>query len=226
MVDRVYARLQPCALVRKKYEVVLPFCTTKPMPYPSKFTINWPAVLCACVSTSVLTGCDRAVTEMHPKAPQAHSPSSGPAPVNEVSALPPIAPLSKASVTEPKKLPLAIQGVAPAGLTVRIKGVEIGGDATVLDVSVSFANRITNSTMLALADTYLEDESGARLHIKRPENNRDITLREGETLEGQLVFMGSVPVSARAVKLVFNDGNDGDNIVAPGLTIKLPLRDG
>ena len=132
-------------------------------------------------------------------------------------------PSTAAVQAAPVKLPLAVQGVAPAGLTVRIKGAEVGGDATVLDVSISFANRITNSTMLALADTYLQDESGAKLHIQRPEGNRDITIREGQTLEGQLVFMGSVATSARQLKLVFHDGNQGDNIVAPGLAIDVPL---
>lgn len=121
---------------------------------------------------------------------------------------------------------MGVQGVAPAGVTVRVKGVEIGGDATVLDVSISFANRITDTTMLALADTYLQDESGAKLHIKRPDSNRDLTIREGETLNGQLVFMGSVPTSAKQLKLVFNDGNKGDNIVAPGLAFDLPLQGG
>lgn len=123
----------------------------------------------------------------------------------------------------PRKLPLGVQGVAPAGVTVRVKGVELGGDATVLDVSISFANRITDSTMLALADTFLEDEGGARLHIKRPADNRDITIREGDTLDGQLVFLGSVAPTARKLRLVFNDGNEGDNIVAPGLVMELPL---
>ena len=106
----------------------------------------------------------------------------------------------------------------------RVKAVEIGADATVLDVSISFANRITNSTMLALADTYLQDENGAQIHIKRPENNRDMTIREGQTLDGQLVFLGSVSPTARKLKLVFNDGNEGDNIVAPGLVVDLPLQ--
>ena len=131
-----------------------------------------------------------------------------------------------ATVAAPKRVPLAVQGVAPAGVTVRVKAVEIGADATVLDVSISFANRITDTTMLALADTYLQDESGARLHIKRPDNNRDITIREGETLDGQLVFMGAVAPSARKLKLVFNEGNQGDNIVAPGLVVDLPLQGG
>ncbi|MBV7543713.1 hypothetical protein [Acidovorax sp. sic0104] len=140
-----------------------------------------------------------------------------------VAAAPPAAPVAAAS---PKRVPLAVQGVAAAGVTVRIKAVEIGADATVLDVSISFANRITNTTMLALADTYLQDETGARLHIKRPDNNRDITIREGETLDGQLVFMGAVSPSARKLKLVFNDGNQDDNIVAPGLVVDLPLQGG
>jgi hypothetical protein len=134
--------------------------------------------------------------------------------------------VTPAAAAAPQKVPLAVQGVAAAGVTVRVKSVEIGADATVLDVSISFANRITDTTMLALADTYLQDESGARLHIKRPDNNRDITIREGETLDGQLVFMGAVAPSARKLKLVFNDGNQGDNIVAPGLVIDLPLQGG
>ena len=131
-----------------------------------------------------------------------------------------------AAAVPPKKLPLSIQGVAAAGVTVRVKAIEIGADAPVLDVSISFANRITDTTMLALADTFLQDESGARLHIKRPDNNRAMTIREGETLDGQLVFMGAVAPTARKLKLVFNDGNQDDNIVAPGLVIDLPLQGG
>lgn len=157
-------------------------------------------------------------------APVAGMPVAG-TPASAPMAAPAATPAPPAEAT-PKKLPLGVQGVAAAGVTVRVKGIEIGGDATVLDVSISFANRITSNTMLALADTYLEDESGNRLQIKRPDNNRDLTIREGETVDGQLVFMGSVPATARRLKLVFNDGNQGDNIVAPGLSIELPLQGG
>lgn len=131
---------------------------------------------------------------------------------------------STASTKVPQRVPLQVQGVAAAGVTVRVKAVEIGADATVLDVSISFANRITDSTMLALADTYLQDEGGARLHIKRPDSNRDLTIREGQTLDGQLVFMGAVAPTARKLKLVFNEGHEGDNLVAPGLVVDLPLQ--
>ena len=174
-----------------------------------------------------------ACKERAPDAPSA--PGSATAPVTSPTAPPVASPPADAlpatatppaAAAAPKKVPGSIQGVAEAGVTVRVKAVEIGADATVLDVSISFANRITDNTMMALADTYLQDESGARLHIKRPPNNRDITIREGETLDGQLVFMGAVSPSARKLKLVFNDGNESDNIVAPGLVVDLPLQGG
>ena len=56
-----------------------------------------------------------------------------------------------------------------------------------------------------------------------------VTLRPwgpGVTLDGQLVFMGAVSPSARKLKLVFNEGNQGDNIVAPGLVVDIPLQGG
>ncbi len=176
-------------------------------------------VLISVAAAVLLSACKEPAPES--QAPAAPAAITNPAPaLNTAPSLGAAVPATAA----PIKLPLSIQGVAAAGVTVRVKAVEIGTDATVLDVSISFANRITDTTMLALSDTYLQDESGARLHIKRPDNNRDITIREGETLDGQLVFMGAVAPTARKLKLVFNDGNQDDNIVAPGLVIDLPLQ--
>lgn len=207
---------------------------TYPAPDPLSFpTAPWPraAAVAMAAATLLLVACKES-TAPQPKvsaaAGTAPAPAPAPPPAAPSAAAPAAqpAPAAPAAAAAPRKQTLAIQGVAPAGVTVRVKGVEMGADATVLDVSISFANRITDTTMLALADTYLQDESGARLHIKRPDNNRDITIREGETLDGQLVFMGAVPPAARKLKLVFNDGNQGDNIVAPGMVIDLPLQGG
>ncbi|MBP7414716.1 MAG: hypothetical protein KA932_12685 [Giesbergeria sp.] len=186
------------------------------------------AVAMAAVAL-MLVACKDKSPEAPPPAPAVPvetAPATLPAAAPAAAVPAPTPAAAPATVAAPKRVPLAVQGVAPAGVTVRVKAVEIGADATVLDVSISFANRITDTTMLALADTYLQDESGARLHIKRPDNNRDITIREGETLDGQLVFMGAVAPSARKLKLVFNEGNQGDNIVAPGLVVDLPLQGG
>lgn len=179
------------------------------------------ALLVSCALAVLSVACQ----EQPGTAVQAGAPAI-PTPAPAIAASPPQAGAPATSVVQPsapRRLPLGVQGVAPAGVTVRVKSIVVGGDATVLDVSISFANRITDSTMLALADTFLEDENGARLHIKRPEDNRDLTIREGQTLDGQLVFLGSVSVAAQRVRLVFNEGNDGDNIVAPGLAMELPL---
>lgn len=187
------------------------------------------AALAIAAASLLLAACKDRAADAPPSPAPAPAAVPAPAPAAPVAnPAPPaaVAPGTPAAAAAPKKVPVSIQGVAAAGVTVRVKAVEIGADATVLDVSISFANRITDTTMLALADTYLQDESGARLHIKRPDNNRDITIREGETLDGQLVFMGAVAPSARKLKLVFNDGNQGDNIVAPGLVIDLPLQGG
>ena len=186
----------------------------------------WKGTALAVAAAALLLAACKDRAPDAPAAAPAVSAAPAAAPVAAPPPDTPPAPAAAPVATAPKRVPLAIQGVAAAGVTVRIKAVEIGADATVLDVSISFANRITDTTMLALADTYLQDESGARLHIKRPDNTRDITNREGETLDGQLVFMGAVPPSARKLKLVFNDGNEGDNIVAPGLVVDLPLQGG
>ena len=197
-------------------------------------TSGWPpprkgAAMAVATATLMLAACKERAPDAPAasvtSAPTAASPAATTTPSAAAQPAPPLA-AAPATAAAPKRVPLSVQGVAAAGVTVRIKAVEIGADATVLDVSISFANRITDTTMLALADTYLQDESGARLHIKRPDNNRDITIREGETLDGQLVFMGAVAPSARKLKLVFNEGNQGDNIVAPGLVIDLPLQGG
>ena len=191
------------------------------------------AALAMAAAALILAACKDRAPEAPAAAPESASaaPATAATTVAPPAADQPVAPAPAAAAmpaaaVPPKKLPLSIQGVAAAGVTVRVKAIEIGADATVLDVSISFANRITDTTMLALADTFLQDESGARLHIKRPDNNRDMTIREGETLDGQLVFMGAVAPTARKLKLVFNDGNQDDNIVAPGLVIDLPLQGG
>lgn len=119
---------------------------------------------------------------------------------------------------------MSVQGVSPSGVTVRVRSVDMGADATVVDVSISFANTLNATAMLAMADTFLEDENQNRLQFKRPEDNRNLAVRQGNTLNGQLVFMGAVPASAHKLRLVFNEGMEPDNVIAPGLSMELPLQ--
>ncbi|MBP6898043.1 hypothetical protein ABIC63_004887 [Pseudacidovorax sp. 1753] len=151
------------------------------------------------------------------------APTAAPA---EGSASAPAPAPTAATPTSARQLPLSVQGVASAGLTVRVKGVELGPDATVLDVSASFASPLTNWTQMASGDTYLQDEAGNKLMLKRPEDNRYLKIKTGDTMEGRLVFLGAVPADARQVKLVINEGSPPDDTNSPGLEMVLPLKAG
>lgn len=188
------------------------------------------------LATGLLAACsDRDSTPAASTAPPAPAavPMTSPAPAVPPAAAPatggasaPTPAPAAAPPTSARQLPLAVQGVASAGLTVRVKGVELGPDATVLDVSASFASPLTNWTQMASGDTYLQDEAGNKLMLKRPEDNRYLKIKTGDTMEGRLVFLGAVPADARQVKLVINEGSPPDDTNSPGLEMVLPLKAG
>ncbi|RYF43988.1 MAG: hypothetical protein EOO25_01250 [Comamonadaceae bacterium] len=150
----------------------------------------------------------------------AMAPAPQASPPGAMGAAPATTPANSAGV---RSIPLSIQGVASAGVTVRVKNIELGEDATVLKVSISYASRIASSTTMALTDTFLEDEKGHRLMLKRPESNRDLSIRDGDTMDGELVFLGAVAPGTTTLKLVFNESNQPDNVAGPGLVMQLPL---
>ena len=123
-----------------------------------------------------------------------------------------------------RTVPVNVQGVAPIGVTVRVKSVELGPDATILDVSVSYSSNRASYVDMADTESFLQTETGERLMLKRPDDNRDLRIADGATMDGKLVFLGRVPAEAGQVRLVFNDGNTGDNSIGPGMNILIPLK--
>ena len=146
-----------------------------------------------------------------------------PAPAPAVVPAPAAAPVAPAA---PRQVALAVQGVASAGLTVRVKGIEMGEDATILTVSASFGSRETNFTNLAETNTYLQDPAGNKLMLRAPDDNRYLRIVSGDTMEGKLVFLGAVAPGTPQLRLVINEGQTPDNTAGPGLTIALPLQPG
>ena len=139
---------------------------------------------------------------------------------------PPVAEAAPATPVAPeagRKVAVNAQASSPMGLTVRVKQVELAADATILTVSISLGGDQTIFTSLVDANTNLLDEAGNRLMPKLPEDNRFLRVRKGETLEGELVFMGALPANARQVELVINEGNAPDNTSGPGLKLSLPI---
>lgn len=157
------------------------------------------------------------------------APTTDPASTTQTSAVganTPAAPSAPAATipTEARTIPVNVQGVAPVGVTVRVKGVELGIDATVLDVSASYGGTTTNNVALAGSSTYLLDEQGNKLMLRTPQDNAQLNIVRGQTMDGKLVFLGAVAPGAKSIKLVINDGNDGNSIIDPGLTITIPLE--
>ena len=144
-----------------------------------------------------------------------------PAPAAAAPAAPPAA--APGAAATPRQVALQVQGTAGPGLSVRVKSVEMGDDATQVAVSASYSSRITSYTKLASMDTFLEDEAGNRFMLKRPADNPDLKIVSGDTMEGTLVFLGAIAPGTRQVTLVFNQGMLPDNSIGPGLTMKLPL---
>lgn len=181
------------------------------------------AVAVAVAATLFAAGCsDRATDATPPAVTPAPAPvAAAPTPAPPAA---PAAPAPAPAAAAERQLPLSVQGVASAGLTVRVKGIELGPDATVLTVSASFASQLTNWTQMASGDTYLQDADGNKLMLKRVEDNRYLKIKNGDTMEGRLVFLGAVPPSATQVKLVLNEGSPQDDPNSPGLTIDLPLK--
>lgn len=60
--------------------------------------------------------------------------------------------------------------------------------------------------------------------MRQVADNKWMRILNGKTMEGDLVFPGTLPASASKVTLVFNPGNDIGDMSTPGLTIPLELK--
>ena len=122
-----------------------------------------------------------------------------------------------------RTIPVDIQGVTEVGATVRVKSVDLAEDATVLDVSISFAGKATGNVEMATNPTYIELSNGQKLMLKAPEGNPNMNIVNGDTMNGRLVFMGAVPRDAQKITVVFNEGSSSDSIIGPFLRLDVPL---
>ncbi len=113
------------------------------------------------------------------------------------------------------------------GLTVQVKSIKLGDDATTVRLLASFDSQATNFVnMNDDENAYLAwgDAPEQRLHLRMIGENKWMRVINGQTMEGDLVFPGSVPDDVERLTLVFNPGQDGDDTNAPGVTLPLDLK--
>jgi len=132
-------------------------------------------------------------------------------------------PVSSSFAGATQKIPVSAQGSNEAGVSVRVKSVELGGDFTVLDVSISYSGRPGNA-QLAHGKTFLEDDNGMRLPLRAPDGNSRLSITYNQPMQGHLVFLGHVDPGARKLRLVFNEGSDGGSLIGPGLSVEISLQ--
>lgn len=118
-----------------------------------------------------------------------------------------------------------VQASVPVGVTVMVKKVTVGADATVVNLVASFDSRQTNRINLNETNAFLDIGNGQKLHMRQLRDNPYLIVMNGQSLEGDLVFPGQIPSAAKSVTLVFNEGSEGDDSSAPGVTLNIPLPD-
>lgn len=118
------------------------------------------------------------------------------------------------------------QTSTPVGVTLVVKKITVGEDATVVNLVASFDSRLTGMIDLNRENAVLVYGENKRLHLRQPTDNRNLTIQNGRSMVGDLVFPGQIPPGTERVTLIFNEGNTNDDITAPGVTIEVPLAGG
>lgn len=116
--------------------------------------------------------------------------------------------------------PLQIQQPLANGAIVYITSMQAKGTETVLGVKV--VNGADRDLELQWADqkTYLV-AAGQKFFVSPPLENNKLKITKGTTMQGELVFLGTLPQSGQ-VTLVINDGmSDSQYTSNPGISIPL-----
>lgn len=123
------------------------------------------------------------------------------------------------------QVPLDLQVAHPNGVVLQLTSLQSRDTETVVGVRVINGddkeirlNRFNNR------DGYIVVESGERLYLSPPKGNPQLAIQPGQTLEGELVFLGRLPQTQSAI-LVLNENSstDSEHTQVPGFRINLPL---
>lgn len=121
--------------------------------------------------------------------------------------------------------PLDLQVAHPNGVVLQLTSIQSKPTETVVGVRV--INGSEHETALNKFNNrrgYLAAANGEKLYISPPTGNPDFNVPAGQTMEGELVFLGKLPKSD-AVVLVLNENNSLNNEYTrtPRFQINIPL---
>lgn len=125
-----------------------------------------------------------------------------------------------------RSMPLDLQTAHPNGVVLQLTSIQSRRTETAVGVRVINGRdrAIELNRFNGNRDGYLALDSGERLYLSPPPSNPRLNIEAGQTLEGELIFLGRLPPSQSAI-LVLNENSQTDNqyTTTPGFRINLPL---
>lgn len=128
-----------------------------------------------------------------------------------------------------ESVPLDIQVAHPNGTVLQLTSLQSRQTETAVGIRViNGDNReVRLNRFNRNRDGYIVVDSGERIYLSPPTSNSDLTVQPGQTMEGELIFLGRLPQAQSAI-LVLNENSatDNENTDTPGFRINLPLQEG
>lgn len=121
---------------------------------------------------------------------------------------------------------LDIQSAHPNGVVLQLTSLQSRPTETAIGIRVmNGRDREIELNRLNNRNGYIVLDSGERLYLSPPANNPRISIPAGQTMEGELVFLGRLP-QVRSAVLILNErgGSDNQYSTTPGFRIDLPLE--
>lgn len=124
-----------------------------------------------------------------------------------------------------RSVPLDIQVAHPNGVVLQLTSLQSRAAETAIGIRVlNGREREVQLNRFNSRNGYIVMDTGERIYLSPPAGNTDLALPAGQTLEGELVFLGRLPQGRSAI-LILNENatTDNEHSTSPGFRINLPL---
>ena len=125
-----------------------------------------------------------------------------------------------------RSIPLDIQVAHPNGVVLQLTSLQSRATETAVGIRVlNGRDREVHLNRFNNRDGYIVTDTNERIYLSPPAGNTGLALPAGQTLEGELVFLGRLP-QARSAILILNENSTTDSqySTTPGFRINLPLE--
>jgi hypothetical protein len=121
--------------------------------------------------------------------------------------------------------PLDIQSAHPNGTVLQLTSLQSRPTETVIGIRVlNGRDREIQLNRFNTRNGYIVLDTGDRLYLSPPANNTRLSIPAGQTLEGELVFLGRLPPAQSAVLILNeNSSTDSQHTSQPSFRIDLPV---